>query len=230
MRKKNLIGLSLLIFMFSLSACSGQDNKENKKKLIINTTEMETADFIYKNYNILNFEDDREELSLWDLKNYEIRKYIQEKYKNDIHLKYILDELEKLRVSFYQYSVKGINDDYKNYKYLDGPFLDYLVLKKDDHTKELLWKIIKDTSLNLDNRKEMLIKLKQYPNNKFIIKDPDGYSNLRSEPSASSVIIEKIKSNEEINVKNDNNIDWWNVESKKGNIGFIHISRIQIIL
>lgn len=57
------------------------------------------------------------------------------------------------------------------------------------------------------------------------IKDPDGYTNLRQEKSSSSQILQKIKSEEEIDVL-DNTGDWWFVQTIERKQGYVHKSRI----
>lgn len=65
--------------------------------------------------------------------------------------------------------------------------------------------------------------------NKFssgIIIDPDGYTNLREEKSATSEILQKINSGENIQVL-DNSGDWLLVKTKEGKEGYVHKSRIK---
>ena len=61
----------------------------------------------------------------------------------------------------------------------------------------------------------------------YQIFDIDGYSNLRKESNTKSDIIEKLKTNEIVEVL-DNSDDWWFILSKNNNIGFIHKSRVKV--
>ncbi|WP_042721259.1 SH3 domain-containing protein [Flavobacterium sp. B17] len=60
----------------------------------------------------------------------------------------------------------------------------------------------------------------------FFIEDPDGFTNLRKEKNASSEILQKIKSGENIEVL-DNTGDWFLVKTQQGNRGYVHKSRIK---
>ena len=59
----------------------------------------------------------------------------------------------------------------------------------------------------------------------YKIKDPDGYTNLRKEKNATSIILEKVKTGSKIKVldKTDN---WWLVITKAGNKGYIFKTKI----
>lgn len=59
-----------------------------------------------------------------------------------------------------------------------------------------------------------------------IIRDPDGYTNLRKDKNTSSDILQKVKSGEHIEVL-DNTGDWFLVKTKEGKEGYIHKSRIK---
>ena len=59
----------------------------------------------------------------------------------------------------------------------------------------------------------------------FKINDPDGFTNLRKEKSSSSIILEKVKTDSEIEVL-DKTGDWWLVVTKAGNKGYIFKSKI----
>lgn len=56
--------------------------------------------------------------------------------------------------------------------------------------------------------------------------DSDGYTNLRKDKNASSQILQKIKTDEQIEVL-DQSGDWWLVVSKEGKKGYVHKSRIK---
>lgn len=65
--------------------------------------------------------------------------------------------------------------------------------------------------------------LKGYESNK--IKDTNGYSNLRSENSKTSTIIQKIPSGEHIEVL-DNTGEWWLIKTTGGNKGYVYKTKI----
>lgn len=58
-----------------------------------------------------------------------------------------------------------------------------------------------------------------------IIQDSDGFTNLRKDKTATSEILQKIKSGSAIDVL-DNTGDWWFVQTKEGKKGYVHKSRI----
>ncbi|MGV0964675.1 SH3 domain-containing protein [Empedobacter falsenii] len=58
------------------------------------------------------------------------------------------------------------------------------------------------------------------------IEDLDGYTNLRKEKNVQSAIIQQIKSGEHIEVL-DNSSDWFLIQTKEGNQGYVHKSRIK---
>lgn len=60
----------------------------------------------------------------------------------------------------------------------------------------------------------------------YSIQDPDGSTNLRKEKNASSEILQKIKSGENIEVLDDTE-DWVLIKTKQGNKGYVHNSRIK---
>ncbi|MBZ4043832.1 SH3 domain-containing protein [Flavobacterium hibisci] len=69
-------------------------------------------------------------------------------------------------------------------------------------------------------------KLKSNKNiKKGYIKDSDGYTNLRKDKNKNSEIIQKVIQNEEITILDDSD-DWYLVETKEKNKGYIHNSRI----
>ncbi|QDP85773.1 SH3 domain-containing protein [Chryseobacterium sp. SNU WT5] len=61
---------------------------------------------------------------------------------------------------------------------------------------------------------------------KYFIQDPDGYTNLRKDKLATSEVLQKVKSGENIEVI-DNSGDWFLVKTKEGKEGYIHKSRIK---
>ncbi len=58
------------------------------------------------------------------------------------------------------------------------------------------------------------------------INDPDGFSNLRTEPNSKSKILTKIKEDEYFFYNLKNNSNWFKVKDLNGRIGFLHKSRI----
>lgn len=56
--------------------------------------------------------------------------------------------------------------------------------------------------------------------------DPDGYTNLRKEKNSTSAIIEKVKSGEKIEVLDDSG-NWWLVQTKTGNKGYVFKTKIK---
>lgn len=57
------------------------------------------------------------------------------------------------------------------------------------------------------------------------INDPDGYTNLRKEKSTTSVILEKVKTGEKVEVIEQSG-DWYLVKTKAGNQGYIFKTKI----
>ncbi|MDR2274786.1 MAG: SH3 domain-containing protein [Sphingobacterium sp.] len=57
------------------------------------------------------------------------------------------------------------------------------------------------------------------------IKDPDGYTNLRTERNAHSTIIQRIKTGNRVEILDDSD-DWWLVQTKEAQKGYIHKSRV----
>lgn len=63
---------------------------------------------------------------------------------------------------------------------------------------------------------------------KAIIDDPDGYTNVRRLKSASSDIVTKVYDREQFyTYVQDGN--WWQIKTKDGRVGYMHVSRIKII-
>ena len=72
-------------------------------------------------------------------------------------------------------------------------------------------------------------KISTLSNSKFTtnkIQDPDGYTNLRKDKTATSEILQKIKSGDHIEVL-DNSGDWFLIKTKEGKQGYVHKSRIK---
>ena len=91
------------------------------------------------------------------------------------------------------------------------------------NTSELLY-------FNLNIRPKLLKYIiyseKDNINQTATIQDPDGYTNLRKDKTATSEILQKIKSGEHIDVL-DNTGDWFLVKTKEGQQGYVHKSRIK---
>lgn len=64
----------------------------------------------------------------------------------------------------------------------------------------------------------------KYKNNH--IQDPDGYTNLRKDKTATSEILQKINSGEHIKVLG-NTGDWYLIKTKEGKQGYVHRSRVR---
>lgn len=61
----------------------------------------------------------------------------------------------------------------------------------------------------------------------YYIQDPDGFTNLRKDKNSASDIIQKIKSGEKIDVL-DHSGNWWFIQNKSGNQGYIYITKIKM--
>ncbi|SFI49830.1 SH3 domain-containing protein [Halpernia frigidisoli] len=82
--------------------------------------------------------------------------------------------------------------------------------------------IPEENDRNKKCRVETATKIKK----QSIIKDPDGFTNLRKEKNSTSEILQKINSGEHINVL-DISGDWFFVKTKEGKQGYVHKSRIK---
>lgn len=60
-----------------------------------------------------------------------------------------------------------------------------------------------------------------------IINDPDGYTNVRAQPSGKSKVIARLYDNEPFYTYQQNG-DWWQVKTKSGIEGYMHKSRITL--
>ncbi|WDF64938.1 SH3 domain-containing protein [Flavobacterium sp. KACC 22763] len=58
--------------------------------------------------------------------------------------------------------------------------------------------------------------------------DPDGYTNLRKDKNSTSVIIEKIKSGEKVEILDDSE-NWWLIKTNSGNKGYVYKTKLQSI-
>lgn len=60
-----------------------------------------------------------------------------------------------------------------------------------------------------------------------LINDPDGYTNVRAQPSGKSKVIARLYDNEPFYTYRQNG-DWWQVKTKSGIEGYMHKSRITL--
>ncbi|WP_345144025.1 SH3 domain-containing protein [Flavobacterium ginsengiterrae] len=56
--------------------------------------------------------------------------------------------------------------------------------------------------------------------------DPDGYTNLRKDKNSTSVIVEKIKSGERVEILNASE-NWWLIKTNSGNRGYVYKTKIK---
>ncbi|MXO05615.1 SH3 domain-containing protein [Flavobacterium sp. HBTb2-11-1] len=56
--------------------------------------------------------------------------------------------------------------------------------------------------------------------------DPDGYTNLRKDKNSTSVVIEKIKSGERVEILDDSE-NWWLIKTSSGNKGYVYKTKIK---
>jgi uncharacterized protein YgiM (DUF1202 family) len=61
-----------------------------------------------------------------------------------------------------------------------------------------------------------------------VIKDPDGYTNVRRMKSSSSDIVTKIYDGEEFYTHAQDGT-WWQIKTKDGKLGYMHVSRIDVL-
>jgi hypothetical protein len=61
-----------------------------------------------------------------------------------------------------------------------------------------------------------------------VIKDPDGYTNVRRMKSASSEIVTKVFDGQEFYTHAQDGA-WWQIKTKDGKLGYMHVSRIRVL-
>lgn len=61
-----------------------------------------------------------------------------------------------------------------------------------------------------------------------VISDPDGFTNLRAKPGADAAVVAKVNAGEVFEFENVENSDWWKVTLKSGKSGWMHRSRIRM--
>ena len=213
------------ILLILLIGCTLQCIAQHKE-LSISENEKELLEFLYKNSNKakVNIDNYFDELSEWDLSNVTLKQKMKILFKNDKNLNQKLKELEEARILLYKSNLLLIKDRYQEYHYVDGPLLEYFVLRGDLEVKEILLKILKDPKRSKSDKERIEVYLKAYP--LYYISDPDGYTNVREDKSTSSKILGTVKSGEKIEVL-DTTGNWWQVMTKDNEIGYIHKSRIK---
>ncbi|TRZ43130.1 SH3 domain-containing protein [Robertkochia solimangrovi] len=76
----------------------------------------------------------------------------------------------------------------------------------------------------------LFLNLTGYSQSKIgVIRDEDGYTNIRSDKSNKSEIIGKIFDKEYFTFFENDDSNWWLIETKKGQIGYLHKSRVSFI-
>lgn len=61
-----------------------------------------------------------------------------------------------------------------------------------------------------------------------VIDDPDGFTNLRSQKSASSEVVARVNQGEQFFTYPQEG-RWWQVMTSDGKVGYMHVSRIKIV-
>lgn len=61
-----------------------------------------------------------------------------------------------------------------------------------------------------------------------VIDDPDGFTNLRSQKSASSEVVARVNQGEQFYTYTQDG-NWWQVMTSDGKVGYMHVSRIKIV-
>ena len=209
----------LILFICCTLQCRAQHHRDFD-------TEKEFLEFLYKNSNKIKADPDDyfDELSEWDLSNNTLKQKMKMLFKNDKNLNQKLKELEEARIFTYQGALTNVQANYEQYHYVDGPRFSFLVDKGNLEVKKIILKILKDPKISKSDKERIEVYLKAYP--LYYISDPDGYTNVREDKSASSKILGTVKSGEKIEVL-DTTGDWWQVMTKDNEIGYIHKSRIK---
>ena len=58
--------------------------------------------------------------------------------------------------------------------------------------------------------------------------DPDGFTNLRSQKSASSQVVARVDQGEPFYTYTQDG-NWWQVMTRDGKVGYMHVSRIKVV-
>ena len=212
------------ILLILLIGCTLQCIAQHKE-LSISESDKDLLEFLYKNSNKVKEAPSYyfDELWNWDSDNATLKQKMKMLFKNDKNLNQKLKELEEARILLYKSNLLLIKDRYQEYHYVDGPLLEYFVLRGDLEVKEILLKILKDPKISKSDKEDIEVYLKYY---KYYISDPDGYTNVREDKSTSSKIITTVDSGLPIRVL-DTTGNWWQVMTKDNEIGYIHKSRIK---
>ena len=210
----------LILFICCTLQCIAQ-----YKELVISENEKELLEFLYKNSNKAKMTPSHyfDELSQWDLSNVTLKQKMKILFKNDKNLNQKLKELEEARILSYKSALWDVKYTYQQFHYVDGPVLEYLVLRGDLEVKEILLKILKDPKRSKSNKEDVEVYLEFY---EYYISDPDGYTNVGEGKSTSSKIIATVDSGLPIRVL-DTTGNWWQVMTRDNEIGYIHKSRIK---
>ena len=210
----------LILFICCTLQCRAQH-----KELSISETDKALLEFLYKNSNKAKMTPSHyfDELSQWDLSNVTLKQKMKILFKNDKNLNQKLKELEEARILSYKSALWDVKYTYQQFHYVDGPVLEYLVLRGDLEVKEILLKILKDPKRSKSNKEDVEVYLEFY---EYYISDPDGYTNVGEGKSTSSKIIATVDSGLPIRVL-DTTGNWWQVMTRDNEIGYIHKSRIK---
>ena len=212
------------ILLIPFIVCTLQCRAQHKE-LSISESDKALLEFLHKNSNKAKVTPSYyfDELSQWDLSNVTLKQKMKILFKNDKNLNQKLKELEEARILLYKSALWEVKYTYQQFHYVDGPVLEYLVLRGDLEVKEILLKILKDPKRSKSNKEDVEVYLEFY---EYYISDPDGYTNVREGKSTSSKIIATVDSGLPIRVL-DTTGNWWQVMTKDNEIGYIHKSRIK---
>ncbi|MEO9513596.1 MAG: SH3 domain-containing protein [Flavobacteriaceae bacterium] len=76
----------------------------------------------------------------------------------------------------------------------------------------------------------LLITFTGYSQSKIgVINDKDGFTNIRADKSTKSKIIGKIHDNEYFTFFENDDTNWWIIETENGQIGYLHKSRVSFV-
>ena len=212
------------ILLILLIGCIFQCKAQHKEPSI-SESDKALLEFLYKNSNRVKVAPHSyfDELWNWDLSNATLKQKMKMLFKNDKNLNQKLKELEEARILSYKSALWDVKYTYQQFHYVDGPVLEYLVLRGDLEVKEIILKILKDPKRSKSDKEDIEVYLEFY---EYYISDPDGYTNVREGKSTSSKIIATVDSGLPIRVL-DTTGNWWQVMTKDNEIGYIHKSRIK---
>lgn len=118
------------------------------------------AKFLFNEFGNINFEDNFEELVRWELEHDKIKDVLNGLYSDNSNYRFVLDSLEKYRISFIEYNRNLLFEDYEKLRTLTGPPLDFLYSIKDSVAVDLMKRALMNKSLSEDEREEIISKLK----------------------------------------------------------------------